>query len=339
MSDPVIDIHVHFGAPEDQVSGCYWSEEFTKSPAFFAMLLITGHVFKKINLINIKTHMFSVLNKSKYTDKAVFLALDMVYDEAGNQHLKDKTHLYVPNEYIVQLAQENNKVLFGASVHPNSLDWSDRLDYYLQQKAVLCKWVQSSQLINPANPKYIQFYQKLASHKLPLLCHGGPEYSIPTSDDTFIEYNNPKYLRLALEQGVTVIVAHCATPYFGALDVDYKDDFDEFLKLFQDAEQYGWNLYADLSAVCIPTRSPYLERVKNEIDTRRLIYGSDYPILISAFSYGQPTNIFSRAISLIRLTLMKNLLDKNYIIIKEMGFDDHVFTNAQTLFDQIIYPP
>jgi predicted TIM-barrel fold metal-dependent hydrolase len=302
------------------------------------MLLITGNLFKKINLKNIKKHMFRVLNKSKYTDKAVFLALDMVYDEAGNQHLKDKTHLYVPNEYIVQLAQENNKVLFGASVHPNSLDWSDRLDYYLQQKAVLCKWVQSSQLINPANPKYIQFYQKLASHKLPLLCHGGPEYAIPTADKAYIEYNNPKYLRLALEHGVTVIIAHCATPYFGALDVDYQDDFDEFLKLFKEAESKRWNLYADLSAVCIPTRTPYLERIKMEVPSSRLIYASDYPVPISAFSYGTPTNVFSRAFSLLRFMFMRNLLDKNYMIIKDMKFDDCIFTNAQALFDQIVYP-
>jgi hypothetical protein len=137
LNDEVIDIHVHFGAPEDQVSGCYWSEEFTKSPAFLALLLITRNLFKHINLKNIKKHMFGVLNKSKFTDKAVFRALDMVYDEGGKSHLKDKTHLYVPNEYIVKLAQENSRVLFGASVHPYRPGCCDTLDYCLQQKSVL----------------------------------------------------------------------------------------------------------------------------------------------------------------------------------------------------------
>lgn len=337
MSDPVIDIHVHFGAPEDQVSGCYWSEEFTKSPAFFGMLLITRNLFKHINLKNIKKHMFRVLNKSKFTDKAVFLALDMVYDEGGNSHLKDKTHLYVPNEYIVQLAQENSKVLFGASVHPYRPDWRDRLDYCLQQKAVLCKWLQSSQLINPANPKCIPFYQKLALHRLPLLCHGGPEYSVPTSDKSYAEYNNPKYLRTALDQGVTVIIAHCATPYFGAIDEDYQDDFEEFLKLFQEADAKGWNLFADLSAICTPFRSPYAEKIQAEIPANRLLYASDYPVPISELVFGKNMHFFSWAFSSLKMMFMKNLLDKNYLLIKRMGFDDKVFTNASNLFKNIQY--
>jgi hypothetical protein len=193
-------------------------------------------------------------------------------------------------------------------------------------------------MLNPANPAYSPFYQKLSSHNLPLLCHCGPEYAIPTSDEAYVEYNNPKYLRTALEQGVTVIVPHCATPYFGSLDVDYQDDFEEFLKLCHEADAKDWSLYADLSALCIPTRSPYIEIIKNEVDPRRLIYASDYPVPISAFSYGQPTNIFSRAMALVRLMFRKNLLDKNFLIIKEMGFDDRIFTNAQALFDKIQYP-
>jgi hypothetical protein len=37
MGDPIIDIHVHFGAPLDSQSGCFWSEEFTKTPAYYAI--------------------------------------------------------------------------------------------------------------------------------------------------------------------------------------------------------------------------------------------------------------------------------------------------------------
>ena len=338
MGGSTLDIHVHFGAPEDSQSGCFWSEEFTKTPAYYAMLLITGSLFKKVNANYIKQRMVQTLNESEFVDKAVFLELDKVYDRSGNPH-PEKTHLYVPNTYIAQLASSNGNVLFGASVHPNRPDWRDELDYCLQQKAVLCKWIPSSQMLNPADPAFIPFYRRLASRKLPLLCHCGPEYAIPTSDETYNEYNNPKYLRIALEQGVTVIIPHCATPYFGFLDVDYQDDFEEFLKLFREADTNGWNLYADLSALCIPTRSPYIERIQDEIDSGRLIYGSDYPFPISAFSYGRPTNIFSRALSLLRLMFMKNLLDKNYLIIKEMGFDDCIFANAKALFDKIQYAP
>jgi len=344
MSSPIIDIHVHFGAPNDPQSGCFWSDEFAKGIAYYAFLLITGSLFKKIDIDYIRQRLLDTLNASHYTSKAVFLAMDMVYDEFHNPH-PEKTHLYVPNDYIAQLAATNpNKVLFGASIHPFNPNWKQELHNCLEKKAVLCKWIPSTQLINPDDSRLDEFYAELADHKVPLLCHGGPEISIPTSDKTYNEFNNPKYLKRPLMAGVNVIVAHCATPYFGLIDVDYQDDFDDLIKLYNETVPLanpGWGeFYADLSAMCIPTRSPYLERLKNELtDTSRLIYASDYPILISAFSYGQPTNIFARALSLIRLTLTKNLLDKNYLIIKDMGFDDRIYSNAQTLFDQIIYPP
>jgi uncharacterized protein len=337
MSDPVIDIHIHFGAPEGPGHGCYWSEEFRKSPAFFAMLLVTRHLFRKIDYGTVKKHMFRTLDDSRYTDKAVFLALDEVYDEAG-QVRKDATHLHVPNDCVIRLAQENGKVLFGASVHPNRLDWSAELDRCLQNGAVLCKWMPSSQIINPANPHYRPFYEKLAAHKLPLLCHVGPEYSVPTSAESYNEYNNPKYLAAALELGVTVVLAHCGTPYFGALDADYQDDFEEFLKLFDRAAVHGWDLHADLSALCTPFRSPYIERIKAGVPASRLIYGSDYPIPISEFSYRKDKNILSWLGVLLKTMFMKNPLDKNYLLIKEMGFEEAIFTNAARLFAGIVRP-
>jgi len=30
MSKKIIDVHVHFGAPKDEESGCYWSENLKK---------------------------------------------------------------------------------------------------------------------------------------------------------------------------------------------------------------------------------------------------------------------------------------------------------------------
>ena len=115
--------------------------------------------------------------------------------------------------------------------------------------AVLCKWIPSSQQIDVTNEKCFPVYDYLAEHNLPLLVHSGPEYSIPTSNESFIEFNNPKYLRPALDRGVTVIIAHCALPYFGALDTKYQDDMEEFYKLFEESKTKPWKLYADLSAL------------------------------------------------------------------------------------------
>lgn len=339
MNNETIDMHVHFGAPEDEESGCFWSEEFTKSVAYFAMLLITNSLFKKVNIHEVRKHILKVINKSKYTDKSVLLAFDQVYDENGTAH-PEKTHLCVPNRYIADLAKNNNRILFGASVHPYRHNWTQELDYCLENKAVLCKWIPSSQMINPDHPKCIPFYKKLADHQLPLLCHAGSEYAIPTSDKAYEEYNNPKYLRTALDQGVTVIIAHCSMPYFGDFDEAYLDDFEDFLKLFEEAERNNWNLYADLSAICSPFRIKYIKKVKENVDIiphEKLLYGSDYPIPVSELCYNKSTNFFSWLKFLLKVAFMSNLLDKNYVLVKEMGFDECIFTNASHLFERIKY--
>ncbi|NIM89681.1 MAG: amidohydrolase family protein [Candidatus Aminicenantes bacterium] len=336
----IIDMHLHFGAPEDEESGCYWSEEFTKQPAYLALLLLTGSLCKKIDIHHIRKHLLGVINRSKYVDKSVLLALDQVYDETGNVQ-PEQTHLFVPNSYLSDLAKENRRVLLGASVHPYRNDWEDELEFCLQNKAVLCKWIPSSQLINPEHPKCLPFYKKLVDYKLPLLCHTGPEYAIPTSDETYVEYNNPKYLRTALDEGVVVIIAHCAMPFFGLLDVDYQDDFGEFLKLFEEADQNNWNLFADLSAICSPFRTRYIKIIKENlknIPASKLLYASDYPIPLSELTYNKSTNFFSWLKFVLKVRLTKNPLDKNFLVIKGMEFDDSIFTNAAKLFANIQYP-
>jgi predicted TIM-barrel fold metal-dependent hydrolase len=337
MSSEIIDTHVHFGAPKDEESGCYWSDEFTNQPAYFAMLLLTKSLFKKVDIHSVKKHLFKQINGSKHVNKSVLLALDEVYDENGIVH-KDKTHLHVPNDYVADLAENNDRILFGASVHPYRIDWNITLEYCLLRNAVLNKWVPSSQMIDPSHPKCIPFYKKLAEYRLPLLCHCGPQYTIPTSDKAYAEFDNPKYLRNALNEGVTVIIAHCAMPYFGDFDHAYLDDFEEFLKLFEEAEANNWNLYADLSAICSPFRIKYVEKVKENVDKiphSKLIFASDYPIPISELCYNKSTNFFAWLKYVLKVAFMSNQLDKNYELIKGMGFDDRIFTNASELFERV----
>jgi predicted TIM-barrel fold metal-dependent hydrolase len=337
MNHKVIDIHVHFGAPEDQESGCYWSKEFTETPAYYAMLLLTKSLFKKVDIHSVKKHILGIINGSKFVNKSVLLAMDQVYDEKGTPH-PEKTHLYVPNRYVAKLARENSRVLFGASVHPFRSDWSQELDYCLENKAVLCKWIPSSQMINPSLQKFIPFYKKLVDYNLPLVCHAGPEYAIPTSFEFYNELNNPEYLRTPLDQGATIIIAHCAMPYFGPFDKPvYEQYFESFLNLVDQADTKGWNLYADLSAICIPTRSEYVPRVLNRIPSRRLLFGSDYPVPLTELCYHKGKRFLARLMFFIKIALMENLLDKNYHLIKEMGFDEIVFTNASGLFANIKY--
>ncbi|MBN1348262.1 amidohydrolase family protein [candidate division KSB1 bacterium] len=336
MANEIIDMHIHFGAPRDEQSGCYWSEKFEKTAAYWAMLLLTKSLFKKVDINRVRKNLLDAVNGSKYVHKGVFLAMDQVYDENGGVH-PEQTHLHVPNHYLADLAQQNPRVFWGASVHPYRNDWESELDYCLENKAVLCKLIPSSQMFKPDHPKCTRLYQKLAEHNLPLLCHAGPEYAIPTSDETYNTYNNPKYLRTALDNGVTVIIAHCALPYFWVFDTDYHDDYEDFLSLFDDAESHGWNLYADLSAFCTPSRAPYIDEIKRRIPANRLLFGSDYPVPLFELSYNKSKNFFSWLRFIIKIAFTKNPLDKNYKLIEGMKFDNSVFTNASRLFELIRY--
>jgi uncharacterized protein len=331
----VIDVHVHFGSPEDATSGCYWSKEFEQQPAYAAMLLLTHNLFKKIGFQNVLDHLLGVIHGSKCVDQSVVLAMDQTYETDGTLR-KDKTHLYVPNRFVAGLAKEDPRILFGASVHPYRRDWEAELDFCLQNRAVLCKWIPSTQLIDPSGDQCLPFYRKLAAHNLPLLCHAGPEYAIPTSDKSFNRFNNPIHLRKALDLGVAVIIAHCSLPYFGEFDSGYLDDLQDFLGLFGEADARGWNLYADLSALTGAFRSGYVGKYIVGLPHRRLLFGSDYPIPLSEFSYNRKTPFWKWIGFVLKVMCMKNPLDKNYRLVREMGFDD-VFTNAGKLFDSIRY--
>ena len=104
------------------------------------MLFVTHSIFKKINIQRVQNHLLKQINGAKWVENSVLLALDMVYDEQGNER-KEWTHLYVPNTYLVQLAEENKRILFGCSVHPYRQDWREEIDYCLEIRVNFLKRV------------------------------------------------------------------------------------------------------------------------------------------------------------------------------------------------------
>ncbi len=333
MNGKIIDIHVHFGAPEDRASGCYWSREFEKTPAYWFMKVTSGALFKKMDINLILKKLLKVINGATRVNSCVLLAMDQVYDENGN-HKPGDTQLYVPNSYIVGLSRQHERILFGASIHPYRKDWERELEYCIENRACLLKWIPSSQQIDPEHPRCMQLYEKLVEHQLPLLLHCGPEHAIPTSDKNYERYNNPRYIREALEHGVTVIIAHCALPYIEILDKKYMADYREFYRLFEDAEKHTWNLYADLSALTTPFRKRFIPEIIKKIPPNRLLFASDYPIPPSELSYMEARNPFRWMRLFLKAIRIKNPLDKNLYLLRKRGFDERVFTNA----NRIIFP-
>lgn len=320
----VIDIHIHIAGTGNEGSGCVMSKKFKNSLFYFALLLLSKS--KTLNDKIAREAVLDVINTSTKISKAVLLALDCIVEKNGKAR-PDISSIVTPNEYVIRVRNENrDKVLFGASVHPHRRDALDLIDRYVEEGAVLVKWIPSSQGIDPQDKVCFKFYDKLAKLGLPLLCHTGVENVIPTAPNAIDKYNSPIRLIPALERGVRVIAAHCGISAYR------KDDryFDEFLYIMKFAEKEGFHLYGDVSAFSNPTKRKFMFRIKENVDQKRLLFGSDYPVPVFDMKAEEALKrIVSEWFGILEDT---NPLDKNYDIMKnQWGFDEIVFTNAHNV--------
>lgn len=101
--------------------------------------------------------------------------------------------------------------------------------------------------------------------------------------------------------------------------------------MLKASEKKKWNLYADISAFCTPTRIKYLERINEEISKGRLsptrfLYGSDFPIPIVDINLLKGQMTLNELLEHIKKG--GNPLDNNYNILKEFGIYESISTNA-----------
>ena len=214
--------------------------------------------------------------------KLLLLALDASFTESGEVSW-EQTSLYVPNRYAAQVAQRHAQYFeWAASVHPYRRDGVERLEAAAGQGARAVKWLPAAMGIDPASKLCDSFYAALARLDLPLITHAGLERALRGTDAQ--ELGNPLRLRRALDHGVRVVVAHCAS--LGRdRDTDRGangpaiDNFVLFARLM-DEPRYAGRLYGDISAMTQTARAgPALKRVIEREDWHaRLLNGSDYPL-------------------------------------------------------------
>ena len=262
----IVDVHVHVSAlsPENGLM----SRKLIRSLPFRFIKWRLGLSGEDARTeAQLRRVLFTTLENTPELDAAVMLAFDAVHDRAGNLDLAN-THLYTRNDYVISLATQHRKILFGASIHPYRKDAVQELERCVKAGAVLLKWLPITQGMNPADDACIPFYEALAHHKLPLLCHTGGEKSLPNiAPDT----PSPRLLLPALERGVTVIAAHCGTRSTFT-EQDYVRDF---MAMCHEHEHF----YGDTSALNLPTRSHAFKMVLGDKVVRsKLVHGSDWPI-------------------------------------------------------------
>jgi predicted TIM-barrel fold metal-dependent hydrolase len=324
---PGTDIHIHIAARERP--DCKVSNQMLAMPAFAYM--ITANGINPVELTQhfdktIAAHILGKLSGAPTVERGVLLAIDWVFQSDGTRD-DAASHFVVSNDYVRELAKQNPKILFGASINPNrgeraGMQELERcLDKTSGLTAVLVKWVPNAQVIdpNPTDHRHDWFYKALATHNLPLLCHTGPEWAIPVPKGDQV-LGDPRLLQRALDLGVKVIAAHAATRFFPTDKYDYVDQLAEMMKRSP-------NLYADLSAMCVWCREiDTIKRVKDLIPSDRMILGSDYPIpvndMLLSFMKGIP---FEDAL---KIGTTKNPLERNYRQLIAMGFPQSIGTKA-----------
>jgi uncharacterized protein len=214
--------------------------------------------------------------------KAMLLAFDFHHDERGARR-EDLSSFFVPNRYAAELAQRYpDRFEWICSIHPYRADALDQLDWSVRRGARAVKWLPSAMGMDPASPKCDRFYQALARLTLPLLSHAGEEQAVASG--SMSELNNPLRLRRPLDQGVRVIVAHCAS--LGKnIDIDRGPNgrrveaFELFQRLMDEA-RYEKRLFGEISAITQANRSEStLAALIRRVEWHaRLINGSDYPL-------------------------------------------------------------
>jgi mannonate dehydratase len=212
--------------------------------------------------------------------RSLLMAFDQVYDENGAARPQD-TIFHVPNSHMFRAVQMAPNFLPCASVHPYRRDAVEALHRAADQGAIAIKWLPNAMWIDPANPRCDAAYATMAERGLTLISHGGEEQAVPSADTQ--EFGNPLRLRRALDAGVRVVVAHCAS-HGVSLDLDQSiptplSAFELFLRMMEES-QYEGQLFGEISAILL------LNRVRGVVPTLlrrtdlhgRLIHGSDYPI-------------------------------------------------------------
>jgi hypothetical protein len=323
IPDGIVDMHCHIAGIGAGGSGCFVSSRLRHNWRFKIYLRSYGVSEKELlqkgdGLVG--DRISESLAHSQFVGRAVLLALDGVVGADGTLDT-NRTEVYVPDEFVAEVAARHTNLLFGASVNPYRRDALERLEWAKAHGAVLVKWIPPIMEIDPADPRLIPFYKKMVELKLPLLSHTGREKSFSRAAE---EFGDPDKLRLPLSLGVTVVAAHIAASetYHGERGPD---------RLARMMGEFP-NLYTDISALTQINRPGSLKEALTRPEfAGRLVYGTDYPLintpLISPW--------YSFHLSLRRkfaIWRTKNPWDRDVLTKHDLGVPTETFARSGKMF-------
>lgn len=313
------DIHAHIAGVGSQGSGNFLASAFKRSLACRLFLRRFGLPTAVMHAPDcdqqISQFVLGQLNASA-VDRAVLLAFDAAHRKDGTRD-EERTLMVTDNDFVADLASSHEKALFGASIHPYRHDAVAELERLIARGACLVKWLPGAQNIETDDPRCLPFYEVLAKHQVPLLCHTGGEHVLKAFPNTL---NDPCRLVAALERGVTVIAAHCGVSLF----LHEKSYFRAWRELALRYERF----YGDISAFGVITRIWPLRSMLAVPQLRaKLVFGSDFPVApmpLSCIGRVSPRHA-------LQVRRVQNPFDQAIQMMEAAGVPRDIFTRAGQL--------
>jgi predicted TIM-barrel fold metal-dependent hydrolase len=282
----LVDYHTHLIGTGSSGSGCCVSHDYVDS--WNPINRLKGSAYMSaggVTDINeadeqYVSRMVRLIRSMPVPIKHAILAFDKHYDENGNV-VDELVEFYTPNQYVWDLCQQYPDVFLATiSVHPYRKDALEELEYWAKKGVRLIKWLPNAMNIDPSHKLCEPFYEKMREYDMVLLSHAGEEKAVRA--EKYQRLGNPLLLRSALDHGVKVIIAHCATlgsnPDLDDEEGKWVSNFELFLRLM-DEEKYKDLLFADISAITVFLRAPHIPKLLQRQDLHhRLVNGSDYPL-------------------------------------------------------------
>lgn len=268
--------------------------------------------------------------------KTMLFAFDWFHDTDG-QADKTRSMLYVPNSYAASIAKHYPQHFeWVASIHPYRADCIVALEDAYAQGARAIKWLPSAMGIDPASARCNRFYQKLHELNLPIISHAGREIAVQGGNQA---NGNPLKLRRALDAGVRVVLAHCASDGHDE-DLDHGNSSIRSFELFgrlMDAPAYTNLIFGDISAITLFMHTWAIKPLLARADWHhRLLNGSDYPLpgilpLVSVTELAQMGLLQSEEV-----TFLQNIRDYNPLMFdfatkRLLNFEGNTF--AKSIFE------
>ena len=313
------DVHAHLAGVGAPRTGNYLAPRFRRS---FACRRFMHHLGLRPEIWDapdcderVARVVVDQINASR-VHRVVLLALDAAYNDDGSRD-DQRTLMVTDNDFVAGIAASNDKILFGASIHPARRDALPELERLIAKGACLVKWLPGAQNIQPDHPRCFPFYEMLAKHRVPLLCHTGGEHTLKAFPDSL---NDPRRLVPALERGVTVIAAHCGVNLY----LHENSYFDAWREMALRYERF----YGDLSAFGVMTR---IWRLRTLYHAPRLmdkcVFGSDFPATPLPLSCLGMVGLRAA----LRVRRCANLFDRSAELLRGARVPDSVFARAAGL--------